>query len=191
MPYKYESGQSVEFLPTGLPAAEWGGGRYLVTAQLPERDGKHQYRIHNVDDAYERVVKEGELKLALRRTIKKPRTAGRPWRNKGRGSGLRPSFVRPSTGAWGDGSNGRTASECGHLGNGSLRGAQLSHFSAPPSAHRGAALRGSQKNNQQQTSNDREARVFLFNVVWFCFFCCFIFSLAQQRRYRSGLLSFH
>jgi hypothetical protein len=38
-----------------------------VTAQLPERDGEHQYRIYNVDDAYERVVKEGELKLALRR----------------------------------------------------------------------------------------------------------------------------
>jgi hypothetical protein len=34
-----------------------------VTAQLPERDGG----IYNVDDAYERVVKEGELKLALRR----------------------------------------------------------------------------------------------------------------------------
>jgi hypothetical protein len=62
MPHKYESGQSVDFLPTGLPAAEWGGGRYLVMAQLPERDGEYQYRIRKVDESYERVVKEGELR---------------------------------------------------------------------------------------------------------------------------------
>ncbi len=36
-------------------------GAYTVIAQLPERDGKLQYRIKSDREPYERVVKEDEL----------------------------------------------------------------------------------------------------------------------------------
>jgi hypothetical protein len=37
------------------------GGSYVVTKQLPERDGEFEYRIKSASESYERVAREGEL----------------------------------------------------------------------------------------------------------------------------------
>jgi hypothetical protein len=41
----------------------WGvaGGGYVVTTQLPERDGAFEYRIKSISEPHERVVRESEL----------------------------------------------------------------------------------------------------------------------------------
>ena len=38
------------------------GGAYLVTKKLPERDGEFEYRIKNVNEPHERVVRESQLR---------------------------------------------------------------------------------------------------------------------------------
>jgi hypothetical protein len=37
------------------------GGGYVVTRQLPERDGEFEYRIKNMSEAHERVARESQL----------------------------------------------------------------------------------------------------------------------------------
>jgi len=37
------------------------GGSYVVTKQLPERQGEFEYRIKNASESHERVVRESEL----------------------------------------------------------------------------------------------------------------------------------
>jgi hypothetical protein len=37
------------------------GGSYVVTRQLPERDGEFEYRIKSAPESHERVVRESEL----------------------------------------------------------------------------------------------------------------------------------
>ena len=37
------------------------GGSYVVTKQLPERDGEFEYRIKSVSEPHERVARETEL----------------------------------------------------------------------------------------------------------------------------------
>ena len=37
------------------------GGSYVVTKQLPERDGEFEYRIKSVSEPHERVARESEL----------------------------------------------------------------------------------------------------------------------------------
>ena len=37
------------------------GGSYVVTKQLPERDGEFEYRIKNASEPHERLVRESEL----------------------------------------------------------------------------------------------------------------------------------
>jgi hypothetical protein len=34
---------------------------YVVTRQLPERDGEFEYRIKSISEPHERVAREGEL----------------------------------------------------------------------------------------------------------------------------------
>ena len=37
------------------------GGSYVVTKQLPERDGEFEYRIKTASESHERVARESEL----------------------------------------------------------------------------------------------------------------------------------
>jgi hypothetical protein len=64
MEHRYKAGQRVRFAP-GLLSRNAAGGTYEVTRQLPSGvDGEHQYRIKNVHEQHERVVKESELQRA-------------------------------------------------------------------------------------------------------------------------------
>jgi hypothetical protein len=38
-----------------------GGGGYVVTKQLPERNGEFECRIKNISEPHERVVRESDL----------------------------------------------------------------------------------------------------------------------------------
>jgi hypothetical protein len=44
-------------------ATKWGAaeGGYVVTKQLPERDGEFEYRIKSLSEPHERVARESEL----------------------------------------------------------------------------------------------------------------------------------
>ena len=37
------------------------GGSYIVTEQLPERNGEFEYRIKTISEPHERVARENEL----------------------------------------------------------------------------------------------------------------------------------
>ena len=56
----FRAGQRVTLAPsfTNRSAASEG---YVVTRQLPERDGEFEYRIKNMSEPHERVAREGEL----------------------------------------------------------------------------------------------------------------------------------
>ncbi len=57
---KFRAGQRVALAPSGT-IRHAGGGGYLITKQLPERDGEFEYRIKSVSEPYERVARESEL----------------------------------------------------------------------------------------------------------------------------------
>jgi hypothetical protein len=57
---RFRTGQRVRF-SGGYPYRDAAEGLYEVLAQLPYREGEHQYRIKSPDEQYERVVKESEL----------------------------------------------------------------------------------------------------------------------------------
>jgi hypothetical protein len=68
MPHKFIVGQTVRYTPPrGLYAPR---GPYIVTAQLPERDGELEYHIKHINEVHERIVSESELRAARR---EKPR----------------------------------------------------------------------------------------------------------------------
>jgi hypothetical protein len=59
VPTQIPSGQPVEFNPPrGIYAPS---GPYVVTANLPERDGAFEYRIRSVSETHERLTRESEL----------------------------------------------------------------------------------------------------------------------------------
>jgi len=63
MDHRYKAGQRVRFSPGA--ANRTAAGTYEVTRQLPAGDdGERQYRIKNVQEQHERVVKESELQRA-------------------------------------------------------------------------------------------------------------------------------
>ena len=39
------------------------GGAYVITKQLPERDGEFEYRIKSVTEPHERAVRESQLSI--------------------------------------------------------------------------------------------------------------------------------
>jgi hypothetical protein len=43
------------------PVRNIAGGAYIVTKQLPERDGEFEYRVKSVTEPHERVVQESDL----------------------------------------------------------------------------------------------------------------------------------
>jgi hypothetical protein len=57
--HKFKIGQTVFLSPSlGLNVA---GGAYIVTRQLPERDGEFLYRVKSAREPHERVVRESQL----------------------------------------------------------------------------------------------------------------------------------
>jgi hypothetical protein len=48
-------------LTTNVINRSAAGGSYVVTKQLPERDGEFEYRIKSVSKPHERVARESEL----------------------------------------------------------------------------------------------------------------------------------
>ncbi len=60
MPHKFKVGQTVEFHPAARDhyAAR---GMYVVTRQLPAREGEFEYRIKSPNAPHERNARESEL----------------------------------------------------------------------------------------------------------------------------------
>ena len=59
--HKFKIGQTVflvRSIATNLP-----GGAYVITKQLPERDGEFEYRIKSVTEPHERAVRESQLSI--------------------------------------------------------------------------------------------------------------------------------
>lgn len=59
--HKFKLGQTVEFHPLRKFSA--ARGTYLVTRELPERNGEFDYRIRSPDEEHERVARESELSV--------------------------------------------------------------------------------------------------------------------------------
>ena len=68
MPHQFNIGQAVRYAHHRLFYAP--PGLYIVTAQLPERDGEFEYHIKHTSEPHERIARESELR-AVRRA--KPR----------------------------------------------------------------------------------------------------------------------
>ena len=62
--HKFKVGQTVELAPA--IARNMPGGTYEITKQLPERNGEFEYRIKNINEPHERVVREIELLIISR-----------------------------------------------------------------------------------------------------------------------------
>jgi hypothetical protein len=60
----FKVGQTVELSPA--IARNMPGGMYEITKQLPERNGQFEYRIKNVNEPHERLVREIELIIISR-----------------------------------------------------------------------------------------------------------------------------
>jgi hypothetical protein len=60
--YKFHLGEAVYVKP--VFSRNFPGGSYEVTKKLPENQGEPEYRIENVSEAHERVVRESELAKA-------------------------------------------------------------------------------------------------------------------------------
>jgi hypothetical protein len=58
--HKFRAGQRVTLTPN-LTNRNAAGGGYVVTRQLPERDGEFEYRIKSMSEPHERVARESEL----------------------------------------------------------------------------------------------------------------------------------
>jgi hypothetical protein len=59
MTHIFKIGEAVKYsAPGGIFAP---GGVYIVTTQLPERDGHFEYRIRHSSEPHERLAREGDL----------------------------------------------------------------------------------------------------------------------------------
>jgi hypothetical protein len=58
--HKFQAGQRVTLAANIINRSAAGGG-YVVTKQLPERDGEFEYRIKSASGTQERVARENEL----------------------------------------------------------------------------------------------------------------------------------
>ena len=58
--HKFQAGQRVT-LAANIINRSAAGGSYVVTKQLPERDGEFEYRIKSASETHERVARESEL----------------------------------------------------------------------------------------------------------------------------------
>jgi hypothetical protein len=57
---KFRAGQRVTLAPS-LTKRNVAGAGYVVTRQLPERNGEFEYQIKSISEPHERVVRESEL----------------------------------------------------------------------------------------------------------------------------------
>ena len=57
---KFRAGQRVTLAPSLMNRRAASAG-YVITRQLPERDGEFEYRIKSVSEPHERVAREGDL----------------------------------------------------------------------------------------------------------------------------------
>ena len=64
MPHKFTIGDNVEFLPAIGRTIDAARGLYVVTMQLPDRDGEFEYRIRSPDEPHEGLARESELRRA-------------------------------------------------------------------------------------------------------------------------------
>jgi len=60
--HRFHIGQTV-FLEPSLDR-NISGGAYIITKNLPERDGEPEYRVKSVNEPHERVVCESQVRLA-------------------------------------------------------------------------------------------------------------------------------
>ena len=58
MEHEFKVGQAVRIPPRGLFAPR---GTYVVTSDLPARDGEFEYPIKHLKETHERVAQESEL----------------------------------------------------------------------------------------------------------------------------------
>jgi len=58
--HKFLAGQKVT-LAANLMNRSAASGGYVVTRQLPERDGQFEYRIKKISELHERVARESDL----------------------------------------------------------------------------------------------------------------------------------
>ena len=61
-PHRFRIGQIVFLKPSRdlcIP-----GGSFVITKKLPVRDGEPEYRVKSVNEPYERVISENQLRLA-------------------------------------------------------------------------------------------------------------------------------
>lgn len=63
MTYQFRSGQTVR-LCHSLSHRSAATGDYKIVRQLPDSGGEPQYRVKNVREPHERVVKESDLEKA-------------------------------------------------------------------------------------------------------------------------------
>ena len=63
MPHKFKVGDPVRYFHHDRVV--WAAhGLYVVTMQLPKRDGEFEYRIRSPDEPHERLARESELRRA-------------------------------------------------------------------------------------------------------------------------------
>jgi hypothetical protein len=61
--HKFRIGQMVTYRPDQRGQNVSPGGVYMIIARLPEStDGQFEYRIRNLNEQHERLVKERELR---------------------------------------------------------------------------------------------------------------------------------
>jgi hypothetical protein len=61
--HRFRIGQMVTYRPDQRGQDVSPGGVYMITARLPENaDGQFEYRIKNLNEQHERVVKEREVR---------------------------------------------------------------------------------------------------------------------------------
>lgn len=58
--HKFRTGQRVTLAASAANRSA-AGGSYVITRQLPERNGEFEYRIKSVSEPHERVAGESEL----------------------------------------------------------------------------------------------------------------------------------
>jgi hypothetical protein len=60
--HKFKVGQAVEY---HAPRWDPPTGTYLVTAQLPERNGEFEYHIKHPSEEHQRIARESELRAVM------------------------------------------------------------------------------------------------------------------------------
>ena len=60
--HSFTVGQSIEFVPARFDGTAQPG-TYTVVRQLPNDSSDREYRVRNVHDGHERVVRESQIRL--------------------------------------------------------------------------------------------------------------------------------